>query len=432
MIVIRRKTLSVILVIFFFLIGFLSAGYLRRPQIRLGKHSILINYRSKIDPKKTYHLKLWDYQWPGVNGESWYPPFIADVIKDFEKENPNIEVEVHLWDFQDGPEEFAKALATGNAPDVYCSAYDTPEFNYRWQIPAGVFLKPRELDVYYPKLKNLFTLEKHQLTLPRWSTPGIWIGNRFLMEKEGLSVEKIQKQGWSWEDLSKIEQKTEPVCIGNYGIKGILPQLLLVCSNSTEDKGRRVLDIINLISGPLPQKMDYEGNMLQLFLSGKTLFIGGVRPIVYDFVKEKAIERRIPWEPVILPVPSETPGKIILPVESGVIGVYRHKKTNGDDQIAAATRLAYYISVYPQTAPWERLKVIPAASVAAERWSANLGKGYCGQLTDWLSRGDPVEIKTGQNYRGETYPGLKNYLNGKISRQEMETIIKKSYFRSEE
>lgn len=428
MMIIRRRNLSVILGIIFFLIGFLSVSYLRRPRIRLGEHVIYINYRAKINPKKIYHLRLWDYQWPGVNGENWYQPFIKRTVADFQRENPNIKVELRLVDFQSGPEEFSKALASGTAPDVYCSAYDIPEINYRWQIPVSIFLKPQELVSYYPDLKNLLALGKYQVTLPRWVVPGIWIGNRSLMEKAGLSVAKIQQQGWSWQDLYQIEQKTEPICIGNYSAKGFLPQLLSVCSSQAKDNSRRVLDVIDLINGPLPQKLDYEANMLELFLTGKTLFVGGVRPLVYDFIKRKANEGGIPWEPVLLPVPSENPGKIIVPVECGVVGIYRHKKTKGDDQLAAAARLAYYISTYPQTAPWERLKVIPAVPDVAAKWLENLGEKSYQPLTDWLSQGMLINTEVGRSYQEKVYPGLKKYLSGKINRTEMESIITKSYF----
>jgi hypothetical protein len=428
MILIRRKFISVILVIFFFLIGFLSAHYLRRPRIRLGEHLIYINYRAKINPKKNYQLKLWDYKWPGPEGDNWYQPFIHNVVADFEREYPNIKVEINLLDFQSGSEEFIKALALGEAPDVYCSAYDIPKFNYRRQIPVGIFLKPEELNVFYPGLKKLVTFNNYQLTLPRWSSPGIWIGNRKLMEKVGLSVDKIQKQGWRWQDLTALNEKTAPVCAANYGANGLLSQLLATTSDnrSLSDIGR-VLDIISFINGPLPQKSDYEANMLQLFLSGKTLFLGGIRPIIFDFIKQKVIERGIPWEPVLLPVPTEKAGRFIQPVESSVIGIYRHKMTKGDDQIAAAARLAYFISIYRQTTPWERLKVIPAVPTIAERCVTKLGKEYYGYLTYWLNWGDIVKIETGQRYYEEVYPGLKDYLNGKINRQEIEGIIKE-YF----
>lgn len=429
MIIIRRRALMTILIIFFFLSAFFSTRYLNRPRIRLGENLIYLNYRAKINPQKTYHLKCWDYQWPGINGEEWYQQFITSVIKDFEEENPNIKVDLCLLDFQSGPQQFSKALALGKAPDVYCSAYDNPEFNYEWQIPVGVFLKSEEINIYYPGLRKLLTLENHQLTLPRWAAPGIWIGNRALMEKAGLNVERIQKQGWIWDDLLKIRLKTEPICAGNFSANGLLAQLLSVGDSRTQGNNQSALEFISHVNGPVPQKFDYEVSMLPLFLMGKTMFLGGVRPIIYDFVKRKVTEGRIPWEAVLLPVPSEKPGGIILPVEYGEIGIYRHRKTKGDDQLAAAARLAYYLSICHQTAPWERLKVVPAVPAIAENWAKNLGEGYS-NLIQWLDEGQIHNLEINRKYQEVVYPVLKSFLNGKISRPEMESLIKKYYFAS--
>ncbi len=429
MIIVERKIISVILVSLLFLTSFFCIRYLVHPRIRLGEHTIIVNYRAKINPKKIYKIKLWDYKWPGIEGEGWYQQFIEKVVKNFEKENPNIQVSLSLLDFREGPNIFSKALASGAAPDVYCSAYDIPEFDYQWQIPAAIFLKPEELNVYYPELRKLVTLNNYQLTLPRWSVPGIWIGNRALMEKSGLSVEQIQRYGWSWRDLTKIKERTEPICIGNFSANGLLSQLLTIDARDEPDNNiNRVLDIINFINGPLPQKSDIEAVMFQKFLSGKVMFLGGVRPIIYDFILQKANESKAGLEPVILPVPSEKPNQIILPVENSVIGIYRHKKTGSDDQLAAATRLAYFISTYPNTAPWQRLKVVPAVPAIALRWAGNLNStDYPGQLVKWFNEASIVNLKVPPGYQEEVYPGLKNFLSGKMNHQELEGIIKKNY-----
>ncbi len=427
MVIIRRRTLILILAIFFFLIGFLSVRYLSRPRIRVGEHLIIVNYRAKINPKKNYHLKLWDYKWPGTEGDTWYQQFIKKAVKDFERENPNIRVSLKLLDFIEGPKVFSQALASGNAPDVYCSAYGFPEFNYQWQIPAGIFLKPQELDIFYPNLKKVLSLEKYLLNLPRWSAPGLWVGNRALMEQYGLPVEKIQRQGWSWQDLTAISMdKAKPLFIGNYSANGLFPQLLAINTyEHGESNLNHVLDLVNFVNGT--SESDLEANMFQLFLSGKVMLLGGVRPLVYDFIKQKAAVLKIGWEPVILPFPGDR-SKIVLPVENSVISVYRHHKTAGDDQLAAATRLAYFISTYHQTVPWERLKVVPSITTTGPKWAGNIGEDYSSQLIDWFRDGDIVNIKVSPRYEAEIYPGLKSFLSGKISRQEFKNIIRNNYF----
>ncbi len=429
MFIIGRRTLVIILVVLFFLVGFFSVRYLNRPRIRLSGRYLTVNYRAKINPKKNYHLKLWDYKWPGPDGDTWYQPFIMKAIKDFENENPNIRVELTLLDFKDGPKEFAKALALGRAPDVYCSAYDIPEFNYQWQIPVGIFLKPQDLNIYYSSLRKLVTFDNYLLTLPRWSAPGIWIGNSELMEKAGLSAGEIQKNGWSWQDFTKLNERTEPICLGNYNYNGLLTQLLSYdgIEESNNSPGL-VLDFLNYINGPLPQKSDLEVNMFHLFLSGKAMFLGGVRPIIYDFIRQKTIEYQTGWEPVLLPIPCEQSGKVIIPVENGVIGVYRNNRTGSDDQLAAAARLAYYISTYPQIVPWQKLKVVPAVPDIAQQWAKSSESTESSeQLIKWFAEANLCSLKLCPNYQTEVYPVLKGFLKGKITREDLERIILKNY-----
>lgn len=422
MIIISRKLVYAIVTVIFFGIGFFSVRYLSRPRIRLGGRYLTVNYRAKINPKKNYHLRLWDYGWPGPDEGAWYRNFMEAAVRDFEKENSNIRVELSLLDFSEGPAIFAEALAAGRAPDVYCTAYEIPEFSYEWQIPAGIFLKPEESAVYYPRLRKLVTMDNYLLMLPRWSVPGIWVGNRSLMEKEGLSVEQIQKVGWSWRDLSGIGKPTKPVCIGNLSANGFLPQLLSIYPEKSESNIRHLGEILNLIKGPASRGYDYEGNMFQLFLSGRVMFIGGVRPKIYEFLNEKAGRMKTGWEPVILPIPADVP-RLVLPVENSVIGVYRHQKTGGDDQVAAAVKLAYFISTYQQIDPWRRLNVIPAVPDLARKWAADFGADPALRLVEWFNEAELHNIKVFPGYQTAVYPGLKNFYSGKSDLDEMERII---------
>lgn len=426
MVVIGRRTVIIMLMVLLFLISFFSVRYLNRPRIRLGDQYITINYRAKINPKKNYKLKLWDYKWPGEEGDTWYLPYITTLIKDFEKANPNIQVELKLLDFKDGAGEFSKALASGNPPDVYCSAYEIPEFNYQWQIPADIFLKPQELNVYYPKLKKLLTKDKYLLTLPRWSAPRIWVGNRRLMEKAGLSVDNIQNKGWSWQELTEIKEKNEPYCISNFSLNGLLSQLISI--NQAKNNPSSVLDILDGLNRPLPQKIDFEANMIQLFLSGKVMFLAGVRPIIYGFIRKKVVASATGWEPVILPTPGERTGIINLPIESGVISIYRRLKIRGDDQIAAAARLGYFMSTYRHTEPWHRLKVIPGAPVLMDTYPQDKGTdNYLVRLAKWVAEGDLYSITSCSDYQMKVYPVLKEYLKGTASRKELEKVIVENY-----
>jgi hypothetical protein len=63
---IRKRTLwGAFLSALFLASFFISFHYFsQRPRVRLGEHVIFCNPRAKINPKKVYHLKLWDYDWP--------------------------------------------------------------------------------------------------------------------------------------------------------------------------------------------------------------------------------------------------------------------------------------------------------------------------------------------------------------------------------
>lgn len=424
MLIIGKRIIYVIIAVFFFLIGFFSVRYFHRPRIRLGDQYLKVNYRAKINPKKNYCLRLWDYKWPGAEGDQWYEPFIAKTVGDFEKAYPNIKVELSLLDFRDGPHHFSKALASGDAPDVYCTAFDIPEFNYRWQIPVGIFLNPDELNEYYPNLRKLLSFDNYLLTLPRWSAPAIWIGNRALLEKAGLSAEKIQNQGWSWQDFAKLKGIIVPSCIGNFSANGLLTQLVSEGSNPNPSS---ILNIVEISNGPLPWQSDLEAEMIHLFLSEKIPLLASVRPIIYDFIKQKTLTDHSGLEPVILPSPSAMPGKIRLPVENGVIGIYRRRQTAGDDQLAAAARLAFFISVNQQIIPWQRLKLIPAVPALARQWAQGLqSDDYLG-LVNWLARSEVYSLKPCRDYQNKVYPSIKGFLLGKVGREQLEEIIRQSY-----
>jgi hypothetical protein len=291
---------------------------------------------------------------------------------------------------------------------------------------VGIFLKPEELNEFYPSLKKLLTFDDCLLTLPRWAIPLIWIGNRVLLEKAGLSVEKIQKQGWTWDDFTKVKDRTEYSSIGNFSADGLLTQVVSQRSNLSPSMVLKILDSSN---GPLPWKSDLEANMIHLFLSGKAPLLAGVRPIVYDFIRRKATTSHLGWEPVLLPPPSEQYDRINLPVKNGVIGIYRHHKSGGDDQLAAAARLALFLSINRQTHPWQRLKVVPATPSAAKQWAQYLEPNDNNRfLVNWLAKADLYSLMPCLDYQGKVYPGLKNYLMGKIGGDELEKIIVQNYF----
>ncbi len=380
LITLRKRNVQYILFLLLFVLGILIPFYTREPRIKLGDNYIYCNPSAKVNLKKTYHLRIWDYNWPVKAGNKTYLQYLVGAINNFQQIYPNIKVEITLLDFFNGPTQLEQALKNNIAPDLYCSAYSIPKFNYRRQIPVGAYLKRNEKENYFPAMLNLVKHHGIICYFPRWINPGFWIGNKDLIEKAGLSVNNIQKNGWTWTDVEKITLKLgkgEYLLAGNFGSNGILPQLMANSVTTSTFKNSAnlikpdidsVLDFLNNLKDKRSIPADFERNMIGRFLDGKTIFLVGVKPLVYNFIIDKLRVLNKGWQLVFIPVPAKDPGKECLLAENGVISVYRNKKTAGDDHLTAAVKLGEFLSSYPQSSPWKELMLIPSSKRVFDDW----------------------------------------------------------------
>jgi maltose-binding protein MalE len=149
MIIVKRSTLIYLFLSFLFGLGFLTAFYIREPQVKFGDHYIKCNPKAMINFKKSYHLQLWDYNWPIKDSGIQYRAYLQQAIRDFQKTYPNIHIEIRLLDLINGPTQLEQALKKNNGPDVYCSAYMIPKFNFKRQIPVGFYLNKKEIFILF-------------------------------------------------------------------------------------------------------------------------------------------------------------------------------------------------------------------------------------------------------------------------------------------
>jgi hypothetical protein len=383
LIIIKKSRLTIIFFVFIFGISFLLTLLLREPRVKLGENYIYCNPRAKINLKKHYQINLWDYKWPISETSISYSEYLKRAIRGFQKLYPNVEVKFQLLDFLSGPAELDQALKSNNAPDIYCSAFRIPSFNFARQIPVGFYLSKADCSIYLP---NAINNSKYQGTLcyfPRWIAPGFWIGNQSLVESAGLSITKIQNNGWSWQDLKetgKLIGKDKYLLVGNLGINGLLPQLM---ANSGKDFTLSKVDDIkklNLSIDFMDQLVqahlippDCDQKMYERFLRGQVMFLGGIRPASNRMIYKRLRNCRADWQPVLLPIPTRVPGEKTLITEDSVIAIYRNKRTNGDDHLAVAVKLGQFLSCYPEITPWENLMVCPANKALFYQWIQNQG-----------------------------------------------------------
>jgi ABC-type sugar transport system, periplasmic component len=395
---------------------------LREPRIKLGQNYIYCNPKAKMNAHKIYRLRLWDYNWPLIN----YRAYLLQAIRDFQKIYPNIRVDLELLDLITGPRQLEQALKTNNGPDIYCSAYTIPNFNFKKQIPVGPYLKQYEQELYFPAMKRMVTYYGVLCYFPRWIAPQFWIGNRQLIESAGLSVAKIQSSGWSWKDLSLLQKytaKDKYLLVGNLGENGFIAQLIdsvNLESQTVHDKTNpKIYFMIDFVDTLMRQKAitaDCDQNMIGRFLNGQAVLLTGVRPAIYNFIHER-LKDSVKWQAVLLPMPIYFAGIRNMPVENFVISIYRNKHTAGDDHLVAAMKLAQFLSNYPSVSLWEYLRVSPASKFAYSQWKPHDEQNQI--LYDQLIQ-CPLNNKSKlpSAYRAKVYSILKDLVTRKITGEE--------------
>lgn len=389
--------------ILLFLVGLMIPIYLRFSRVKLGDREIHCNPRARINPRKEYHIRLWDYDRPILTSRDGYRRYLEEAIAAFRKQYPGVHVEVRLLEASTGPKELRQALENHTAPDLYCSAWEIPSFDWDCQIPVGFFLKDTEQELYYPGLLNLVRLYGVVCYFPYWTAPRFWIGNRRLLEKAGFNIGLLQQSGWSMSELLVAVKRAGPgryLLVGDSGSNGFLTQLSVNSMKGLEQYRPKVTDIreaLGFLDTLRDQKAlpeDFDTRMLEYFLNGKAMVLAGANLSLYGWVKNYLRDRQsnvtpsdgsepnsskdnrdglTQWDPVLLPVPHQTDAAARLLAENGVIAVYRSKFTIGDDQIAVAVKLGQFLSTYRQTRPWQELLVCPAAMANTEYWAAGTG-----------------------------------------------------------
>jgi hypothetical protein len=361
-------------------IGFYFTFHYLQPfqKIEIRNHEFRINPGITPDPSRRYRVLLWDYDWPLGNGN--YRKYLHQQIAAFNRNYPNIAVELRLLDLLTGPAELEEALRKGKPPDVYCSNMVTPGFDLKYQVPVGPFLKPKvSRALYFTVFRRLTEIDGVQCSFPRWVRPNLWLGNRRLLERAGLSVAKIQAQGWSWEELLRLRGQLPP---GYYPVVGrVVPETVLQeirVRDGLVNFGGAEWDWLRTIREAKVLPLDFNAKMLEYFSSGRAAVLAGVKPIIWGCLKKRLARLARPWEPVWLPAPEGHPGKPGQTLELGVINVYRRPRRR-PEQISAAIKLGEYLSRCRGVAtPWAELMLIPAARVAAVKWFRQIGQGENG------------------------------------------------------
>lgn len=438
-----------------FIVGLLIPVYLRFSRVKLGDREIRCNPYARVNLRKGYQLRLWDYERPSDENQDGYRSYLEQALAVFKKQYPRVQIEIKLLDPFNGPKELQRALEKHSAPDLYCSAGEIPPFDWNSQIPVGFFLKNTERELYYPGLANLVRLYGVECYFPYWTAPSFWIGNRQLLEKAGFNPKLLQQAGWSIPEFIAAAKRPGPgryLLVGDSGSDGFLMQLALNSMKGLESRLPGITDIgasLGIIDTLRVQKIlpeEFDTHMLEYFLKGKAMVLAGANLSLYEWIKNYLSQNNpkgnltvasepdsskstpgeaAPWEPVLLPAPHQPDAAARMMVKSGVIAVYRSKFTSGDDQIALAVKLGQFLSTYrpvsanPSTGAWIGPQVCPAAIAGMEHFAVGtrLTPGEM-QLIDQSLRRTPLfNLNLSPVKAREFYHVAREYYLGKINRE---------------
>lgn len=294
----KKQILLLVLLLLAILAMLIYRAQINSPKIRIGDYYIPLNIRARINNEKEYFLKLWDYHLP-ENEE--FTEQRKKALAEFKQRYPKVWVEVTLLDVFGGDDFFKSQLKEGKGPDVYCSYGQTPEFDYKRQIPIGYYLKKAEINKYDRRLLELYSMYGVVCRLPYFEEYEMWLGNVDILEQQEVDWKNIERIGWNWEDVSKIEN-----------------------------------------SLPHEKKIFSEENSIFDFAQGNSAFLPDAR-----YGIKKHLAKQVSFRMVEFPLPdavvNQKPKQKCF--RSRTLNIYRSSKSD-DAQVALAAELAKLLSGY--------------------------------------------------------------------------------------
>lgn len=257
-------------------------------------------------------------------------------IADFNKEYPHIKVQVIATSWDEHTSKLTTMALAGEAPDIAEVSYGSIGTFVEMGVAVNIadYLDADRLADYDQNALNYMTLEDTLYGLPLYITIQALGGNRAMLEAAGANVQKIQTEGWTYDEFLKIVQAgTTKDCFGfvfaNSGTTtadfvSIFGVSAGISSNFTSDlkyayTSDNMLSLLQAVetmttSGYMPNYSVEAGQRLVMLETGKTMLTGKAMPLFEANVKKNiaamkdgsAAEGSIEMEYVFLPVPTMT------------------------------------------------------------------------------------------------------------------------------
>ncbi|KIL49541.1 ABC transporter substrate-binding protein [Jeotgalibacillus soli] len=152
-------------------------------------------------------VTVWTYPHYQANeetGQQSYEDDLKDLIAEYEEENPGVTVKHEILSWAEGGNKFTAALNSGNPPDIFFSLFDEKYVNTGLAVPISDYVTDEDLEDLNDFGEQMYTYEDELWGFPHYISVHTWGGNRAMLEEAGVDVEKVQQEGWTWDEFYEI------------------------------------------------------------------------------------------------------------------------------------------------------------------------------------------------------------------------------------
>lgn len=271
---------------------------------------------------------------PPITGD--YVDLLGGWISEFNKEYPNITIDVIATSWDDHTEKLTTMALAGEAPDIAEVSYAAigSYVENGTAIDISKYIDPERLSDYDQNALDYMTLEGTLYGLPLYITIQALGGNREMLEAAGADVTKIQTSGWTYDQFLDVIKNgttsdrfgfvfanagaTTQDFINIFGVAaGITSSFTQDLKYSyTSDNMLSLLEAVETMtsSGYMPNYAVEAGQRLVMLQTGQTMLTGKAMPLFENNIKRniekmqakdpEAVEGTIEMEYVFLPVPT--------------------------------------------------------------------------------------------------------------------------------
>ena len=149
-------------------------------------------------------IKLWDFPRLDVKTGSRYG-WMQEKIKQFERQNPGVYIELTPIDWKKGPIKLEVALETGNVPDIAPIGTDFIYMNDSVLEPLEKYFTEEEKREFKYQALSAVTYDKHMWGVPFMMTTYVMYLNVDMFRQNGVDLPL--DGNWTYEDFVEKMQK---------------------------------------------------------------------------------------------------------------------------------------------------------------------------------------------------------------------------------